>query len=435
MNIPEDDLERSLRHYFEDFDENLNEVVPPIRTTVVSKTRPAIFYRKWAAVAAVLLVLVVGENPSKEYNDSKIVDKNINRGFSSANNNKNFNKTIVGKSANHKVEKSEISREESSALSAMHSSLPCIAAQTKQIIAISKHKKERLSAMVSNQRKSALEGLPSELYASFSISTYFKVGHIEASISQKEISKIKSFETKNTGPHTTIEQLKAKEYRPFVSELALPKVKMPENNLKSKSVASHLVWSFSIQPFQTYQYLTNNEPKADFYINNLCFPSWVNKQRMGFQVRVGAEIKRNERFSYRVGGLYRSMPQFIHYQVSTNEFLVKELGPNQISIERVMINVNEQQTLHFVGLQADYLYRLKHDFFVSLGAEGTTDLENNNTQLGATVSMGWGRKLNQHHTLSIEPIYTYFFHKSADSRQIFQIQPFTVGLKVGIMFE
>ena len=237
--------------------------------------------------------------------------------------------------------------------------------------------------------------------------------------------------------NVNLDYQKHKEYQPF--HLAKNALVIQKNEqvpdlepIKSKK---RLSWTLAVQPFQTYQYLTNNISTTDFQLAALHVPSLTSSQRTGWQVRLGAEGKRSERLSWRASGFYRALPQFVNYQISTNQFLVKEVAPNKVSVERITIDVNEQKTISFIGLQTDYLYRLKHGFFVSSGIEGSVDWNNlQNQQLGIIASAGWEHKISQSQSVVIEPTYTYFFHKTTDSRQILQLQPYTIGLKIGINF-
>ena len=230
---------------------------------------------------------------------------------------------------------------------------------------------------------------------------------------------------------------KHKEYQPF--HLAKNALVIQKNEqvpdlepIKSKK---RLSWTLAVQPFQTFQYLTNNISTTDFQLAALHVPALTSSQRTGWQVRLGVEGKRSERLSWRVSGFYRALPQFVNYQISTNQFLVKEVAPNKVSVERITIDVNEQKIISFVGLQADYMYRLKQGFFVSSGIEGSVDWNNlQNQQLGIVASAGWEHKISKNQSVVIEPTYTYFFHKTTDSRQILQLQPYTIGLKIGINF-
>ncbi|MCU0341214.1 MAG: hypothetical protein MUE30_15150 [Spirosomaceae bacterium] len=209
-----------------------------------------------------------------------------------------------------------------------------------------------------------------------------------------------------------------------------PASKMVE---KRKSFDSHAAWTLSVQPFQTFQYLTNHISTADFQLAALHIPPAWSQARTGVQVQAGVERALTKRLSWRLSGVYRAMPQFVNYQISTSEFLVKETGPNQVSIERVTIDVSEQKTRQWLGLQAGYAYHFNRGFFVSAAAEGSIDWANNHaTQLGLTASAGWARYLGGRYSLVVEPTYTYFFQKTTDTRQVLQIQPYTLGIKVGL---
>ena len=201
---------------------------------------------------------------------------------------------------------------------------------------------------------------------------------------------------------------KHKEYQPF--HLAKNELVIQNNEqvfdlgpIKSKK---YLSWTLAVQPFQTFQYLTNNISTTDFQLAALHVPALTSGQRTGWQVRLGAEGKRSERLSWRVSGFYRALPQFVNYQISTNQFLVKEVATNKVSVERITIDVNEQKIISFVGLQTDYLYRLKHGFFVSSGIEGSVDWNNlQNQQLGIIASAGWEHKISKNQSVVIEPTY------------------------------
>ena len=86
-----------------------------------------------------------------------------------------------------------------------------------------------------------------------------------------------------------------------------------------------------------------------------------------------------------------------------------------------------------MGLQAEYLYNLPKNIFVSGGILGAIDTQNyNNTQTGITASIGIAYKIAGSRIITIEPTYSYFFNKTTDMRQILQIQPYTIGLKAAL---
>jgi hypothetical protein len=405
MNRPNDDIERSLRRYFEDFDAHYDDDAPSPAAWENIKTQiePAPAQRWWRHGWVLPLLLLIGVGGGNYLLFDQIASVNqSNRSVAPLGS--------VGKNT-HITDSNKIYTEKLSTRGTTDASPPRMKPQVSVVprvpfnTSISSHRPTRGTT---NKDLLLTSVVP-------------QVSHTEPQRNTEELPNVQTLSP------TDLQNLPTAAATPHIMQ---PASKMVE---KRKSFDSRAAWTLSVQPFQTFQYLTNHISTADFQLAALHIPPAWSQARTGVQVQAGVERALTKRLSWRLSGVYRAMPQFVNYQISTSEFLVKETGPNQVSIERVTIDVSEQKTRQWLGLQAGYAYHFNRGFFVSAAAEGSIDWANSHaTQLGLTASAGWARYLGGRYSLVVEPTYTYFFQKTTDTRQVLQIQPYTLGIKVGL---
>ena len=127
----------------------------------------------------------------------------------------------------------------------------------------------------------------------------------------------------------TLSALASKNLKVSQNKLSIPSIeyKAYNNSTHRKELdTSRLSWSIAVQPFQTYQYLTNHISTTDFKLVALHIPTILNSTRMGWQIQISAQSYQTKRLSWRASGFYRRMPQFTNYEIATNEFIVKEVA-------------------------------------------------------------------------------------------------------------
>lgn len=445
MNRPDDDIERSLHRYFKNFDAEYDADAPSakawenIQKNIQPKTANTNRGKKALAIVLILLCLmVIGDVFNNSFVGKSLDKENLSKGLNTKN----------GLADIHKKEAEQNKTFESSA---KRETKLIVFEGIKEVIK-SIERKATKSDIISLNRNAKTINRLNERHRKLTKNNKFVTTFIEKRLRNYSVNKIEKESSATTFDNLNIDEQNQQKYRepqmphlssisakgflPFGQNLATAIVKVPESVPELPlPKSSQTSWTVSVQPFQTFQYLTNNVSTTDFQLASLYVPSWASTIRTGWQVRLGAEGNKSRRLAWRASGFYRSMPKFVSYRVSTNQFLIKEITANQVNVERITIDVEEQTTIHLVGLQADYVYRLKHGFFVSSGIEGSFDWNNSQSkQLGASASVGWEKKLTEKRSLVVEPTYTYFFHKTTDLKQVLQLQPYTVGLKLGLKF-
>ncbi len=452
MNRPEDDLERSLRSYFDDFDQNYTDDAPSPTAWphIEAATKPAPQkWSKWSewrrySVGLAAIVLAVGLF------------------YHSATQNK-INQPI-SKAEQHTAIQQPHTQRKTANVGGLNTAivLDNVAQNKKSGMAKNQTVKQELlldnQLVIKNhqitvgQVHNHLAGV--RLTKNMPSPTTKKFKKLTDGTSLKNENEIILINTSTglniklpTEPLPTItannvqtktqsvDLLDITQLKTWSIPAAIPQVAAPKNSvaITKPKTTSPWAWSVSVQPFQTFQYITNNNTPQDFGRLSIYTPRLSDPQRTGIQLRIGIERQKNEQLAWRVAGFYRAMPQFVHYETPTNQFIVRETGLNQIVVERIGIEVKEHKVLQHFGLQTDYQYQLGRRWFVSGGGEVT--VSNSRPRWGFTASLGWQRPLSTKHTLVIESTYTYFTNKTNVANQILQLQPYTIGLKVGIKIQ
>jgi hypothetical protein len=424
MDRPDDDLERSLRRYFEDFDQHYTDDAPSAEAweRIEAATQPAPKkWRRWL-VGAVAVLLSLGCSTELGTLDlgGSTLEVGLRRTVNSTKADLRF-ATLDVRPVRQLDEKSA---------RAQPSVKPTILpirnqTYTKQVRTqkvrrptTSGQEARTFADLSKNQQEPVFENRVRSLAPNFNLSDTPKRPLME----QKNQAAI---------PSQTLDFLDIVQLKMLPASKATPRVSVADAPVSEPTkTTKQLAWTVAVQPFQTFQYITNQSVPQDFSLLGIYTPHLTSTQRTGVQLRVGVERQKTARLSWRVAGFYRAMPQFVHYETSTNQFAVREIGPNQVAVERLGIEVKEQKMLQHLGLQADYLYRLGRRWFVS----GGTEISANGAQprWGFTASVGWQRPLSARHALVVEPTYTYFTSKTNDAKKLLQLQPYTIGLKVGV---
>jgi hypothetical protein len=454
MNRPNDDIERSLRRYFEDFDAHYDDDAPSPAAWENIKTQiePAPAQRWWRHGWVLPLLLLIGVGGGNYLLFDQIASVNqSNRSVAPLGS--------VGKNT-HITDSNKIYTERLSIRGTTDTDSPRLNPQASAVprgtFNTTRGTTDTDSPRMSPQASAVPRGtfnttrgttdtdlLRLSPQASVVPRVSFNTTRgttdtdlLRVSPQESVVPQVSHIEPqRNAEELPNVQTLSPTDLQNLPTAAATPHIMQPASKMveKRKSFDSRAAWTLSVQPFQTFQYLTNHISTSDFQLAALHIPPAWSQARTGVQVQAGVERALTKRLSWRLSGVYRAMPQFVNYQISTSEFLVKETGPNQVSIERVTIDISEQKTRQWLGLQAGYAYHFNRGFFVSAAAEGSIDWANSHaTQLGLTASAGWARYLGGRYSLVVEPTYTYFFQKTTDTRQVLQIQPYTLGMKLGL---
>lgn len=399
MNRPNDDIERSLRRYFEEFDDHYDDDAPSLRTwgKIEECIQPKPMQVSFKTVLIASLLLLISTSSGSYFIPNKL----------------NECTTWIQKEKKVTVLSMISDKKREDVVQAIDNQKITI----RNFVPINS---------LSQSRKLRKSNWLQQNSAQMNVDSFNSIINV-----QQQFLSLPNGESQNL----QLSLLSTKGYKPFLSQVAKPYVSFPASLpiFGKKAMPSHLAWILSVQPFQTFQYLTNNISTTDFQLAALYIPSILNKKRMGWEVAIGIEKKRNKQNSWRVLGLYRSLPQFIHYQISTSEFLVKETGLNQVNVERVTVDVNEHSTLQSLGIEVDYIHKFSPKLYISGGFSGATQWQNTSlSQAGLRASIGWTYALNPHHTFWVEPTYTYYLNKTTDNRKVIQFQPYTIGVKMGL---
>lgn len=420
MNAPDDKTERSLRQYFDDFDANYEAdgPSPAAWERIEAQIKPAPNSQKPLLVGLLLLLFLSGsvwyffQPKTVAIAQKPVAVGNINQP-------KPTQTPIIAPKTGLIQSPAERKTQSIEAVIAPNA----ITEKPNNGFALAKNDRPTQTRFISQQPKLTAR-------ASKQIGQIY---HSEVAISDQQTTDNETFiPAISSFPNLQLITLDAKGLRLPTFQIAIPSVGVPEAEASAPKPRKRLSWLVSVQPFQTFQWLTNVAQARDFSLANIYTPSLLSGQRTGVQFRVGVEGQETNRMAWRVSGFYRLLPQFVHYEISTNQFAVREVAPNQVSVERITVEVNERSKLGYFGLHADYLYRFGRNWFISAGFEGATNGQRHNSTFGFSSSLGWERKIGTKTALIIEPTYTYFTNKTADTRQILNLQPYSIGLKMGV---
>ena len=420
MNAPDDKTERSLRQYFDDFDANYEAdgPSPAAWERIEAQIKPAPNSQKSLLVGLLLLLFLSGsvwyffQPKAVAIAQKPVAVGNINQP-------KPTQTPIIAPKTG--LIQSPAERKTQSIEAA-------IAPNT------ATEKPNNGFALTQNDHPAQTRLMPQpRKFTARASKQISQISHSEVVISTQQTTDNETLTpAMSSFPNPQLGILDAKDLKLATLQKATPSVVVSEAEASAPKPKTRLSWLVSVQPFQTFQWLTNVAQARDFSLANIYTPSLLSGQRTGVQFRVVVEGQETNRMAWRVSGFYRLLPQFVHYEISTNQFAVREVAPNQVSVERITIEVSERSKLGYFGLHADYLYRFGRNWFVSAGFEGATSGQPHNSTLGFTGSLGWERKIGAKTALIIEPTYTYFTNKTADTRQILNLQPYSVGLKMGV---
>ncbi|MBB5285559.1 hypothetical protein HNQ92_003719 [Rhabdobacter roseus] len=186
----------------------------------------------------------------------------------------------------------------------------------------------------------------------------------------------------------------------------------------------------SLTPTNTFQTLTIN-PHSDVVYQNFQFPAPVSSQSLGYKVSAGLEKK-----GFQLLLTYGQFRQSIRYEIATDEFRVEQANGYRVVYRGTP--VEDHNTFRLAGLAIKKHAVLRagpfRHYYGDLGVEVNHELTHGRS--AAWVNLGLGKQLALDHRtlLTVGPYLEYGFSKFTMPVTNFQIQPYQIGLSIGVSY-
>ncbi|MPR34768.1 hypothetical protein [Salmonirosea aquatica] len=205
-------------------------------------------------------------------------------------------------------------------------------------------------------------------------------------------------------------------------------------NMPQPEIGKENAWRLlvSLTPTNTFQTLTVN-PHSDMVYQNFRFPAPVSSHSLGYKVSAGLE-KKGFQFLFTYGQLRQS----VRYEIATDEFQVEQATAHDYRVVRHGTPVEDRNTFKLAGLAIKKHTVLRsgpfRHYFGDLGVEVNHELTHG--QSAAWVNLGLGKQLalDNRTLLTVGPYLEYGFSKFTMPVNNFQIQPYQIGISIGISY-
>jgi hypothetical protein len=223
--------------------------------------------------------------------------------------------------------------------------------------------------------------------------------------------------------------------------LALPQFAWPPDSLitpgklkKRYDLKSEDRWGIivGITPLRTYQLLTVRSGNGVTY-QNFALPTKISAETLGFKFSAGVEKK-----GFQVMLNYGQFRQSYRYEIATDEYLVGKDPSGNYNVVRQGISQEENSTVRLLGVSIK-----KHtvrrspflrNYYGDVGGEFSRDLSSGKNMVW--LNAGFGKELfaGRNTTLTVGPYVEYSLMKLNNPDNPFRIQPYQIGLSVGLRF-
>lgn len=239
------------------------------------------------------------------------------------------------------------------------------------------------------------------------------------------------------GPSLADQDIGVLDHRP----LALPKYNWQPDSLitpgepqKRYEFLFKERWSLiaGLTPLRTFQILTVRPGNGVVY-QNFVLPAKISAQTVGYKFSAGVERK-----GFQLLLNYGQFKQSYRYEIATSEFVV---GPNltgNYEVVRKGIPQEENSTVRLVGMAVKkHTVRRSHflrNYFGDFGAEFSRDLTSRKNMVW--VNAGFGKELfaGNNVIMTVGPYFEYSLSKLRNPDNPFKIQPYQIGLSVGLRY-
>lgn len=193
-------------------------------------------------------------------------------------------------------------------------------------------------------------------------------------------------------------------------------------------------WSFiaGVTPLRTFQILTVRNGNGVFY-QNFVLPDKISAATVGYKFSAGVERK-----GFQLLLNYGQFRQSYRYEIATSEF---EVGPDlsgNYDVIRKGIPQEQNSTVRLLGLSVKkHTVRRTHflrNYYGDVGAEFSRDLTSRKNMFW--VNAGFGKELlaGKNTVMTVGPYVEYSLSKLRNADNPFKIQPYQIGLSVGLKY-
>ncbi|GGM93593.1 hypothetical protein GCM10010967_28450 [Dyadobacter beijingensis] len=193
-------------------------------------------------------------------------------------------------------------------------------------------------------------------------------------------------------------------------------------------------WSLitSFTPLRTFQILTVRPGNGVVY-QNFQLPTKISAATVGFKLSAGAERKG---FQFLLN--YGQFRQSYRYEIATSEFQVGPDLSGNYEVVRKGIPQQENSTVRLLGVSVKkHTVRRSHflrNYYGDFGAEFNRDLTSERNLVWLNVGFGKELFAGNNVLMTVGPYLEYSFSKLRNPDNPFKIQPYQIGLSVGLRY-
>lgn len=169
-------------------------------------------------------------------------------------------------------------------------------------------------------------------------------------------------------------------------------------------------------------------------ITDITAPKLSAAKRLGFQAAVGLQVPIYKQLAWRNSINYQGTMQYLYYHLSEGQgasFSGTTTGSSfQVTtVDYEKSYITDKQYFHSVGLQSDLVYLLNKKHSLSFGAGFGKLLTNTPRQNTIYLNAGYTYKMKY---FSIEPFVQYHLKNYQAKSGLYNYQPFSFGINIGI---
>ncbi|MDQ6480067.1 hypothetical protein [Dyadobacter sp. LHD-138] len=182
----------------------------------------------------------------------------------------------------------------------------------------------------------------------------------------------------------------------------------------------------------TVQVLTVKASPGVVY-QNIRVPSEISLGRLGYKL-TGGLTKGAFQFLFSYG----QMNQSFGYEIASDEFELSKGSKDYVFVPKG-IQYEQNNKLKFVGLGIKRHGVIKsasvfQHYFGDVGLEFSRELQTNTNVLWGNLAIGKEFRLGENARLNVGPYVEYSFTKMVNPDTKFQIQPYQIGLSIGLSY-
>ena len=205
-----------------------------------------------------------------------------------------------------------------------------------------------------------------------------------------------------------------------------------KENQKAYKKTQDFGFVVNITPLNTVQVLTVKASPGVVY-QNIRVPSEISLGRLGYKLTGGLT---KGAFQFLLS--YGQMNQSFGYEIASDEFELRK-GSKDYAFVPKGIRYEENNKLKFVGLGIKRHGVVKsasvfQHYFGDVGLEFSRELQTNTNVLWGNLAIGKEFRLSENARLNVGPYVEYSFTKMVNPDTKFQIQPYQIGLSIGLTY-